>query len=133
MALFPCRSTDIAYQEFALKRLDRSMGLMRGEGIPETATPFQTLISARSQVQAHLGFKIPRNVSSLVKLYGLSPGTIELWHDDESGFFTDARARPGAPPVYKHVEEEVAMIILKGELTPELEEQLLTPDVAIDN
>ena len=46
---------------------------------------------------------------------------------------TEARERPGAPPVYKYVSDEVAEKITKREITPELEEFLLTPEVDIDN
>ena len=75
-----------------------------------------------------VGFKLPRPVSLLLRLVGLSPGVLKVWHDAESGWMSEARARPGAPPVYKAVSDEVAMAILKHEITHELEEGLLTPD-----
>lgn len=128
MVKLACQSTDIGYQIRALERLDRSMTLMRMEGIPETSTPFSKLFDIRSKVASTLGFKVPRNVSSLMRLFGLSPGTLQLWHDDESGFFTEARAKPGAPPVYHHVEDDVAMTILKGDLTHDQFQQLKMPD-----
>ncbi|MBA7559930.1 hypothetical protein ES708_01548 [subsurface metagenome] len=75
-----------------------------------------------------LGLRVPR-ISVLVKLlFALSPGEIKLWADAELGWMTEARARPGAPPVYKYVSDEVAEKIVKGEITHELEEQLLEPD-----
>jgi len=77
---------------------------------------------------AQVGFKAPRPLTLIAKLIGLSPGVIKVWHDAESGWMSEARARPGAPPVYRAVSDEVAMAILKGELTHELEEKLLTPD-----
>ena len=72
-------------------------------------------------------------LTQLIKLIGFSPGTITLWHDNESGWMSEARTRPGAAPVYKSVSDEVAMAILKKEVTPELEVTLLTPDENVDN
>ena len=125
MPKFKCHSTAVDYQQRSLARLDRGMEMMRLEGIPELSTPFRALSEARSQLMRNIGIKMPRNVVSLLRLYGLSPGTIQLWHDDESGFFTEARATPGAPPIYKHISDDVAIVLLKGELTKELEEQLM--------
>ncbi|GAI64197.1 unnamed protein product [marine sediment metagenome] len=82
---------------------------------------------------ARVGFKFPRVLSLLAKLVGLSPGEFRLWHDVESGWMSEARARPRALPVYKAISDEVAMTILKEEITPELEAILLTPDVGVDN
>jgi hypothetical protein len=66
---------------------------------------------------------------SLLKLVaGLSPGSVKVFHDAESGFFVDARAYEGAPPIYHHVTDEVAGIILGGGLTHELEAELMKPD-----
>lgn len=75
-----------------------------------------------------IGVKFPRTTSLLTKLIALSPGSIALWHDVESGFMSEARAYPGAPPVYKGVSDEVAMAILKKEITKELEAELMAPD-----
>jgi len=116
------------YQQQQLFRLDQVVYKMGKEGIPEISTPFQAVLQARGWLRLNLGYKIPKPVFAILKLYGLSPGSITLWLDAESGFMSEARARPGAPPVYKAVSDEVAMAILKHEVTPELEAQLLTPD-----
>ena len=111
-----------------IQRLDKSLGSMRVSGILTTAGPYQELYALRGKLMAQIGFKFPREITQLMRLIGLSPGTITLWHDIESGFMSEARARPGAPPVYKRVSDEVAMAILKKEVTKELEAELLTPD-----
>lgn len=123
-----CTSTDLEYQHRSLERIDKTLSAMLREGIPRTSRPYVKLFDVRGMVQANLGFKIPRNFYSLLTLYGFSPGTIQLWHDDEMGFMTEARVKPGAPPVYTYISDEVAMTILKGELTKELETRLMTPD-----
>ena len=111
-----------------LKKLDQSIGAMRSALIPEAAKPLLELTRIDDYMFAQLGFKIPKPMTLLLKLFGLSPGTISVWHDAESGFFTEARAMPGAPPVYRAVSDEVAITILKGELTHDLEDTLMTPD-----
>lgn len=121
----PC---DLEWQQKQITRLEGTLGKMRLEGIPEVSTPYRVISDALRGVRGNMGFKVPRPVNALMKLYGLSPGTITLWHDAESGFFTEGRETPGAPPVYQHISDEVAMVILKGELTHELALELMTPD-----
>jgi len=116
-----------------IDQLDKALGSLRHTGLGPGTTPFDTLWELRGKIFGQIGVKYPRTLTQLVKILGLSPGTITLWHDVESGWMSEARARPGAPPVYKHVSDEVAMAILKKEVTHELEAELLTPDKYIDN
>jgi len=111
-----------------IRELDRALSTMRRFGIDELSGPFRQLSAQRGKLLSQVGFKFPRTISSLLKLLGLSPGTITLWHDVESGWMSEAREKPGAPPVYKAVTDEVAMALLKGELTKELEQVLMAPD-----
>ena len=113
--------------------IEKALGTMRLYGIPEISPAFRQLSAIRGKLMAQVGFKFPRSISLIAKLVGLSPGEFRLWHDSEQGWMSEARARPGAPPVYKAASNEVAMAILKEEITPELELQLLTPDVGVDN
>ena len=101
---------------------------MRKFRIPEISPAYQQLYSLRGKLLKQVGFKYPRIVTSLLRLVALSPGRITLWHDVESGWMSEARVRPGAPPVYRAVSDEVAMALLKEELTHELEQVLMTPD-----
>jgi len=101
---------------------------MRKFGIPEISDAYQQLFRLRGKLMAQIGFKLPRPLSLLAKLVGLSPGILKVWHDAEAGWMAEARAKPGAPPVYKAVSDEVAVAIIKGEVTKELEESLMTPD-----
>lgn len=117
----------VKYQLKQLFRLDRLVYQMGKEGIPELSTPFNAVLEARGLLQRNLGYRVPRTVFSLLKLFGLSPGTITLWFDAELGFMTTARSAPGAPLVTKNISDETGMRILKGELTHELEKLLLTP------
>jgi len=116
-----------------IDELDKALGSLRVTGLGPGTTPFDTLWKLRGQIYGQIGFKFPRTLTQLIKIFGFSPGTITLWHDIESGWMSEARARPGAPPVYKSVSDEVAMAILKKEVTPELEAELLKPDEYVDN
>jgi len=90
-------------------------------------------MNARGAAMGKLGLRLPRITSLIAKLIGFSPGEITLWADAELGWMSEARERPGAPPVYKYVSDEIAEKIVKREVTPELEEQLLQPEVDTDN
>ena len=128
MAEPECASTSTKYNYRQVGELDRAMDVLRGAGFSEDSLPFKSLYSVRGRILAQIGFKFPKLPSLLGLLAGLSPGTIKIWHDIESGWMSEARARPGAPPVYKRVSDEVAITILKKEVTKELEAELLTPD-----
>lgn len=128
MAVFECQSTSTKYQYRQVKEIDRALGTMRKYGILESDPAYLKLSGIRGKLMGQVGFKAPRPKSLLFKLIGLSPGTVSLWHDAESGFMSEARAFPGALPVYKAISDEVAMAILKHEVTKELEAELMAPD-----
>ncbi len=121
-------SEHLKSQYAEISKLTGQCALMRRWGVSSLDPGFQKLIGASRDAMGKLGLRVPR-ISALVKLlFALSPGEIKLWADAELGWMTEARARPGAPPVYKYVSDEVAEKIVKGEITHELEEQLLEPD-----
>lgn len=111
-----------------VREYERALDVLRSVGFGPGTGPFEAINKARGKVMGIMGFRQPRLPSILGVLAGLSPGVVKLWHDGETGFMSEARARPGAPPVYRHISDDIAMTILKGELTHELEEFLLTPD-----
>lgn len=86
------------------------------------------LYKIRGALLAKIGLKFPRTISTILKLAGLSPGTITLFHDIESGWLVAARKTPADLPVYHYVDDATAVTILSGELTHELEDKLMTPD-----
>lgn len=75
-----------------------------------------------------LGIKMPSVSRIVLKLFGLSPGTLTVFLDSDSGFFAEARATPGARAFYHHISDTEAMSIFNGEMTPELHDHLFTPD-----
>lgn len=111
-----------------VREIERALGTLRKYGFSEMSEAYRKLYQIRGELLAEVGLKFPRTISQLLKIMGLSPGSITLWHDVESGWLSEARAKPGAPPVYHYVSDETAMAILKKEVTHELEQQLLTPD-----
>lgn len=116
-----------SYWQRQLNELDRAMGTMRRAGIPSSASPFSKLSGLRGQVYQKIGLKLPRVVTQLMRLIALSPGEIILWHDVEAGFVTEARTKPGAPPIYHWPTDDQAMALLTGNLTKELELELMRP------
>lgn len=110
-----------------LHEVERALTTMKRYGIPEEADAYKMLLGERGKLLAQIGYKFPRIASGLATVTGLSPGVIRLWHDIESGWMAEARERPEAPPVYRSVPDAVAMAILKKEVTPELEKELLAP------
>ena len=109
--------------------VDRALGSLRMHlDIPGVSDAISELYSIRGELLTRVGVKFPRTISLILKLAGLSPGEVKLWHDVESGWMTEARVKPGAPPVYHYVGDDIALAILKGKLTHELEAQLMTPD-----
>lgn len=123
----------LKFQHAEIARLRHELNQLRSWGVPETEWSFQRLGRAIDTAIGKVGFVRPRITTLVWRLIGLSPGEINLWADAELGWMTEARARPGALPVYKYVSDEIAEKIVKREITHELEEQLLTPDVDIDN
>ncbi len=115
-------------QRYAAQNMRKALNLMRGKGILPTAPNFLNLQKISGAYQLRIGFSIPKPITLILKLLGLSPGTVTLFHDADSGFFVDARAYEGAPPVYHHVTDDVAGVILEGGLTHELEAELMKPD-----
>jgi len=110
-----------------INELDRAMGSLRRLGLDQLPA-FGQLSALRGQLMKQIGFKYPRTVSLLAKLAGLSPGEIKLWHDAEAGFMAEARATPGALPVYHHVSDDEAAEILRGEISRETHDRLMAPD-----
>lgn len=109
-------------------QLDKAMETMGRAGISESADSFRSLFELRGKLYGQIGLKFPRTVIQLIRLIALSPGSIALWFDVEAGWMSEGREKPGAPPVYHSITDDQAMALLKGELTKELELELLTPD-----
>jgi len=116
-----------------IRELERALGSLRRLGLDELNPTFKVFGEVRRSLYAQIGTKFPKPISLILKLVGLSPGTLTLFHDSESGWLTAARSRPGAPPVYRKVSDEIALQLIRGEVTHALEESLLIPDENIDN
>ena len=116
-----------------VSEIENALKTMRSFGISELSSPFLILERERAKLLANIGVKLPRSVNLLARFAGFSPGVIAIYHDVESGFMAEARPTPSSPPIYHFVGGEVAMKILTHDISPELEEFLMTPDENIDN
>lgn len=119
------------YQQ--LREIEKALGAIRRAGLPASSLPYRELYKIRGKLMGQISYKVPRSVTQLVRIAGLSPGELALWHDAESGFMVEARAYPGAPPVYHRVEESIAEDILAGRRLHEYEERFLQPPAGVDN
>jgi len=105
---------------------------MRRFGIQIDDPAYRKLMGARGSLLKQTGFKVPRTLTALLKILAASPGELTLWHDIESGWMVEVRERPGAPPVYNAVPDEVAMDILQGRRIHEHHETYSRAPVNID-
>jgi len=121
----PC---SVYAQRYAIQNVRNKLRVAEINGFD----PLSDLYKAIYKVQADLGLSVgwmkPKKMTLLRILAGLSPGSIKIWLDSDSGWFTEARVQDEALPVYHYVSDDVAMTLLKGELTHELEATLMTPD-----
>lgn len=122
-----CGSESTDYQYYQIHELDRAMATMEKFGIDPVSEAYQALWKQRGKILGQIGRKVPRDTLLLAWSFGFSPGIIKVWLDVEEGWMAEARVKPKAPPVYRAVSDEVAMAILKEEVTPELEKELMTP------
>ena len=123
-----CGSESTDYQWYQVREIDRALATMERFGISPESEAYRSLWRQRGAIIAKIGRKVPRDTLLLAWSFGFSPGVIKVWLDTERGWMSEARERPGAPPIYKSVSDEFAMAIIKGEVTPELEKELLTLD-----
>ncbi len=111
-----------------IREVERALGTLRKYGISSLSPEVRLLTTARGKLMAQVGFKFPRTFIQVLKLVGMSPGSITLWEDIESGWLAEGRVRPGAPPVYHYITDEQAVAIINRDVSPELHDYLMTPD-----
>ena len=111
-----------------LDHIDEALKQLRLGGVLPTNPAYQAVWKLRGELMGKLGFKTPRGIVGVLKLLALSPGSIQVWFDAEAGWVSEARAGPGAPPVYRYIDAATAVTIIKGGLTHELEAKLMEPD-----
>jgi len=108
--------------------IETAMSELEKVGFGPGTPAYEALSGKRGGILKTIGTKFPRETYPVLSRLYLSPESVQLWFDAESGWFSEARAKPGAPPIYHHVSDEVAIALLKKEVTPELKKYLMTPD-----
>lgn len=111
-----------------LGELEKALNGLRISGLPGMEDSLRTIRRLQQQISIHPSTKFPRTILQLLKLVGLSPGSIGLFIDVEGGFMTAARTSDGARPVYRYVTPAIAATLISGGLDHELEYQLMAPD-----
>lgn len=110
-----------------LNSIDNALMDLALRGILPSNPAYQAIYKLRGETLGRLGAKFPRTILQLVKIVGLSPGELRAWFDVEGGWMVEARARPGALPVYHYVDADTAARVIKGDIDHEVEERMLTP------
>lgn len=111
-----------------VRTADRALAQLEQLGLGPGTEAYQAVWGKRGEVLAQIGLKFPRVDYSLSVWREFSPERVRAWFDPEFGFMVEVRTAPTAAPRYKMVTPEVAVAVIKGELTPELKAQLLMPD-----
>jgi len=114
-----------------LHNVEIALGQLERIGFGPGTEAYNKLWQERGAIMGKLGQ--PRAKQTILQgtISGMSPGVIRAWFDTEVGWLSEARATPWADPVYKVITFEEAQAILKREVTPELEQRLLTPTAYI--
>ncbi len=118
----------LKFQYAELHKLDDQLEMMKRWGVSESDPGYQSLWQARGTALAKIGQQKPMTFFQIARSFGMSPGVIALYAAAERGWMIEARAKPGAQPVYHYVTDDVAEKIVKEELTHEEFMELLTPD-----
>jgi len=114
-----------------VREIERALGSLRRLGIGELTPAYMQLTGLRGQLLRRVGFKFPRTLSALMKVVGLSPGSVTLFHDVEGGFLVEVRDKPGARPYLHYISDEQAVAILNNDISPEFHDYLFAPDTYI--
>ena len=117
----------LRFQWDEVHRAEDDLATLERLGVSTTDPAYVKLSKEVGAALAKVGTVVSRDTLLLAWSFGFSPGIIKIWHDGDAGFVSEARVKAGAPPVYKKVSAEVAAIIIKREVTPELEKELMTP------
>lgn len=118
----------LKFQYAELDRLKRDLAALERWGVSVTDPGYQNLMEATATAYEKIGLLRPRLTTLVSTRRGLSPGEIKLFADAELGWMAESRVKPGAQPVYKYVSDDIAEKVVKGVVTKELEEFLMTPD-----
>jgi len=118
----------LRFQWDEVHRAEDDLATLERLGVSTTDPAYVKLSEEVGAALAKVGTVVSRDTLLLAWSFGFSPGDIKLWHDGDAGWMTEARVRPGAPPVYRKVSDEVAVALIKKQITPELEKVLMTPD-----
>jgi len=121
----PC---SVYSQRYAAQNLRNALNTLQRGSILPTSQNYLNLQRVAGDYSVKIGFGIPKPITFILKLFGLSPGTLAVFHDADSGFGVEARATPGAPPFYHHISDDEAVSIFQGEMTPELHDRLFLED-----
>lgn len=101
---------------------------LRKAGIPETDVSIVSIRGLLGELVKEVGRRVARIPLLLKPLKFWSPAGFALFLDPELGWMVEIRDYKEALPRYKIVSDEIAVALIKEEVTKELELELMTPD-----
>jgi len=117
--------------KFRLSQISTVNGALRAMGISRTGLQlpaFRELTNLRSALISEILPSTPRTAMAILRLVGLSPGSVRVWLDTEYGWMAEGRKTPGDPPVYHHITEAEAIRLMSKPPDAELAHRLMEPD-----
>ena len=116
------------YKYTQLTNVNGALRALGVAGLSPLSAPYRELYKLRGELMGKLLGLFPRMSSLLKIIVGLSPGELRVWFDNETGWMAEARETPGAPPVYRQITEEQAIILLKPNPPADMVHGLFKPD-----
>lgn len=116
------------YQQKAVTNFLDSLNKLRNAGVSPGSDAFRRLQAGLNEYLPLVGTRVPRPTVFILRLLGLSPGSLSLFHGGDFGWTVALRELAGATPHYKTISDELAIHIVKDGLTHEEFMELSRPD-----
>lgn len=120
------------FQHQAASRMQDALNALTRHGVPSNVPSYIKMDRVLNEYRLKIGIRIPRPVTFLLKLIGLSRGVLRLFHDGDMGFLVELREFEGAIPHYRHISDDMGAKIVKEGLTHDEFEALMTPDSFVE-
>lgn len=93
----------------------------------------QALYRMRGELLGATGVTFPRKQALIKAIIGLSPGSIRVWFDNETGWMVEARESPGAHPSYHQIDAQTAGILAGPDPPADLVHSFMREDEFVGN
>lgn len=123
-----CSSASTDYGYYRVHTIEQALKDMETGKLPFSQEYTDVLLKQRAAELAKIGYKTPKVNIDLMPTVFVSPESLKVTLDPEYGYVVVARTDKKASPIYHVVTVEVAGMVMRHEITPELKQWLITPD-----